>query len=233
MPNQATHEAAALPPATLVPIDGKSLPGQLVIPPSPIGLALVARLEHGGPASGAYEAIARAFVDKGFASFLVALDAANDAGASAPAGWLRGDVALISERIGAVIRWAAADTRIAGLPFGLFGVDTVAAAALVVASNDPPHLAAVVGCNARTDLVDRVLGKIAVPTLLIAGTRATDVLAANRVALEELRCEKRMVIAAGNLKESLQGRGARKVGNLAARWLDRHVARRIPPRPVR
>ena len=99
-------------------------------------------------------------------------------------------------------------------------------ACMVVAASAQPHLAAVVGCNARTDLVDRVLGRISVPTLLIAGTRATEVLAANRVAIQELRCEKRMVIAAGNLKVSLEGRGARKVGNLAARWLDRHVARR-------
>ena len=233
MPDRATHETAGLPSAALVPIDDESLPGQLVIPPCPMGLALVARVEHGGPASAAYEVIARAFVDKGFASFLVTLNAANDAAAGAPARWLRGDVALISERISAVIRWAAADRRTAGLPFGLFGVDTVAAAALVVASTDPPHLSAVVGCNARTDLVDRVLGKIAVPTLLIAGTRATDVLAANRISLEELRCEKRMVIAAGNLRESLEGRGARKVGGLAARWLDGHVARRIPARAVR
>jgi putative phosphoribosyl transferase len=225
MPDPATHEGPGA-PVTLVPMNGTTLPGHLVLPPSPIGLALIARLEHGGPASDAYGAIARAFVEKGFASFVVALDAANEAERNAPAGWLRGDVAMIAERMGAVIRWASAEPPTARLPIGLFGVDTVAAAALVVAASAPLHLAAVVGCNARTDLVDRVLGRIAVPTLLIAGTRATEVLAANRVAIQELRCEKRMVIAAGNLKVSLEGRGARKVGNLAARWLDRHVARR-------
>jgi dienelactone hydrolase len=224
MQDAATLDALG-PPVTLVPVNGSSLQGQLAVPPSPTGLALVARLEHGGPASDAWAAITRAFVERSFAALLVAADATSQA-AAGPKGWLREDLAAIAERIAAAIRWASAEPQTARLPIGLFGVDTVAAAALVVAADVHPQVAAVAVCNARTDLVDRALGRIAVPTLLIAGTRATEVLAANRAALAELRCEKRMVIAAGNLRESLEGRGARRVANLAARWFDQHLARR-------
>ena len=56
MPDPATHEGPGA-PVTLVPVNGTTLPGHLVLPPSPIGLALIARLEHGGPASEAYGAI--------------------------------------------------------------------------------------------------------------------------------------------------------------------------------
>jgi dienelactone hydrolase len=226
MPDAATPDAGG-PPVTLVPVNGASLRGQLAIPPSPMGLAVIAKLESGGPGPDAYAAIVRAFLEKRFAALLVSLDAPGEAPAGGSAGWLRPDVALIAERIAAAIRWASAEPQTARLPIGLFGVDVVAAASLVAAADGHPQVSAVVVCNARTDLVDRVLGRIAVPTLLIAGTRATEVVTANRAALAELSCEKRMVIAAGNLKESLEGRGARRVANLAARWFDRHVTKRV------
>lgn len=225
MPDAATFDAGG-PPVTLVPVNGTSLQGQLAVPPSPTGLAVIPKLERAGPASEAYAAIVRALVEKKFAALLLSLDDVDQAAAGGSGGWLRPDIALMAERISAAIRWASAEPRTARLPVGLFAVDTVAAAALVVAADAHPRVSAVVICNGRTDLVDRVLGRISVPILLIAGTRATEVLTANRAALAEISCEKRMVIAAGNLKESLEGRGARRVANLAARWFDRHLAKR-------
>lgn len=212
-------------PAALVPVDGTSLSGQLAVPPSPIGFMLIPKLEHGGPPAEAYAALALAFREKRFATLLVTLTAPEGAKVGEPAGWLRGDVAWIADRIGAVVRWAARRPEAAGVPAALFGIDTVAAGALMVAANPQPGIAAVVGFNARTDLVDRVLGKIAIPTLFIASSRATDVLAANRAALAEMRCEKRLVIAPGNLKESLDGRAPRKVATVAARWFDKQIVK--------
>jgi hypothetical protein len=212
-------------PPVLVPVDGTPLPGQLSIPTSPIGLALVARLEQGGPAAQAYAAMAKVFEQKGFACLLFTVCTDNEGALNASTGWLRGDVSLMADRISAAVRWASGQPQLARLPVGLLAIDTVGAAALVVASETNPRVSAVVGCNARTDLVDRVLGRIAIPTLLITGSRATELLLANRAALAELRCEKRLVIAAGNLRESLEGRGARRVANLAARWFERHMGK--------
>lgn len=212
------------PPAALVPVDGTSLSGQLAVPPSPIGFLLIPKLEHGGPPPEAYAALALAFREKRFSTLLVTLTLPQEQKANDPAGWLRPDVAFIADRIGAVVRWAGRRPE-AAVPLALFGIDSVAAGALVVAAQAQPGIAAVIGFNARTDLVDRVLGKIAVPTLLIASSRATDVLIANRAALAEMRCEKRLVIAPGNLKESLDGRAPRKVATLAARWFERQIVK--------
>ncbi|HTO99212.1 MAG TPA: hypothetical protein VMK66_19330 [Myxococcales bacterium] len=224
MTDPATQEAGD--PSVLVPVDGTPLLGQLFLPPSPVGLALIAKLEQGGPAAEAYAAMAKILGKRGFAWLLFTVSTHNEALLNASTGWLRSDVSLIADRISAALHWAAAQPKLGRLSIGLLGVDTVGAAALVVASETHPQLAAVVGCNARTDLVDRVLGRIAVPTLLIAGSRGTELLVANRAALAELRCEKRLVIAAGHLKPTLEGRAARRVASLSSRWFERHMARR-------
>jgi hypothetical protein len=61
MPDLVTHDARGA-PLTLVPSAGTRIPGQLLVPSSPIGLALIATLEDEGPEADAYSAIARVFV---------------------------------------------------------------------------------------------------------------------------------------------------------------------------
>ncbi len=222
MPEPSIHDAND-PAVAMVPVDGTSLLGQLAVPPSPIGLVLIPRLDHGGPPEAAYAAVALAFREKRFATVLVTLAPPSEGAGNEVTGWLRADIAQVADRIGAVVRSTARLPQAAGLPVALFAIDTVAAAALVAAGAPHAGIATIMAFNARTDLVDRALGKIAIPTLLIASSRATDVLTANRAALAELRCEKRLVIAPGNLKESLDGRAPRKLANLAARWFDRHI----------
>ena len=56
---------------------------------------------------------------------------------------------------------------------------------------------AVVSRGGRPDLAPRSLPLVAAPTLLIVGELDTDVLASNRAAAEELRCEKRIAIVPG------------------------------------
>jgi len=232
MPEASMQDASA-PPIALVHVEGTSLVGEVAAPPSPIGFVVIPHLEHRGPPAEAFVAMGRAFGEKRFATFVVTLASAEEAAAAESEGWLRGDIARIADRIAAAVGWAARAPQRANLPIGLFGVDTVAAGALVVAASSHPGVSAVVGCNARTDLVDRALGRITIPTLLIASSRATDVLSANRAALSEMRCQKRLVIAPGNLKESLEGRGARKVANLAARWFDRQMVRHAAAHGIR
>ncbi|MGZ6124620.1 MAG: hypothetical protein ACXWLR_06645, partial [Myxococcales bacterium] len=67
MPDLAMHDNGG-PPVTLIPANGRQLPGQLTVPPSPIGLAMIAKLEHGGPAAEAYAAIARVLGERRFAT---------------------------------------------------------------------------------------------------------------------------------------------------------------------
>jgi len=213
------------PPAAQVSINGTSLNGQLSVPASPIGFMLIPKLEHGGPPPEAYLSLAAALRAKRLATLLVTLPPPQEAKTTDSAGWLRPDVAFIAGRIATVVQWASRRPETAGVPAAVFGIDTVAAGALIAAAEPQPGVAAVIGFNARTDLVDRALGKIAIPALLIASSRATDVLIANRAALAEMRCEKRLVIAPGNLKESLDGRAPRKIANVAARWFERQIVK--------
>ncbi|HET9761044.1 MAG TPA: phosphoribosyltransferase family protein, partial [Nocardioidaceae bacterium] len=62
------------------------------------------------------------------------------------------DVDLLAGRLRAVLRWLAADPRTRGLPVGLFGASTGAAAALAAASYPEAGVSAVVSRGGRPDL---------------------------------------------------------------------------------
>jgi putative phosphoribosyl transferase len=89
------------------------------------------------------------------------------------------------------------DTETASLPIGYFGASTGAAAALVSAAGDEGAVAAIVSRGGRPDLAGPALGSVKTPTLLIVGGDDVEVLALNRVALADLRCEKELAIVPG------------------------------------
>jgi pimeloyl-ACP methyl ester carboxylesterase len=93
--------------------------------------------------------------------------------------------------------WARGDAETATLALGYFGASTGAAAALVAGAADRGRVAAIVSRGGRPDLAGTALGSVKAPTLLIVGGDDTQVLALNRSALAELRCEKKLVVVPG------------------------------------
>jgi putative phosphoribosyl transferase len=132
------------------------------------------------------------------------------------------DIDLLSGRLELAALWAMARQETAGLPVGLFGASTGAAAALVVAAHLPPGIAAVVSRGGRPDLAGAALEEVTAPTLLIVGSEDPVVVEVNREAERLLRCEKRLEVipGAGHLFE--EPRALERVAELAADWFLRH-----------
>jgi len=195
-----------------------SLPGELTVPPDAVGIAVFAHGSGSTRLSPRNVAVARALNERGIATLqfdLLTPAEANDRGNVF-------DIDLLSDRLEAATRWAATEEGSAGLPVGLFGASTGAAAALVVAARLSAGIAAVVSRGGRPDLAGAALEQVTGPTLLIVGSEDPVVVELNREAFASLRCEKRLEVipGAGHLFE--EPGALERVAELAADWFLRH-----------
>ena len=104
------------------------------------------------------------------------------------------DIPLLSRRLGEAVAWAKQQPALAGMPVGLFGSSTGAAAALVAAAAPQSDIAAVVSRGGRPDLAGDALPEVIAPTLLIVGGADRGVIELNERAAEVLRCDTRLVL---------------------------------------
>jgi putative phosphoribosyl transferase len=95
----------------------------------------------------------------------------------------RFDIGLLTERLVAACRWLQERPETGGVPLGLFGASTGAAAALKASVAVPDLVSAVVSRGGRPDLAQGALPLVSVPTLLIVGDADPQVLELNRRAL--------------------------------------------------
>jgi putative phosphoribosyl transferase len=107
----------------------------------------------------------------------------------------RFDIPLLTRRLSGAIGWLAEQPDADDLPLGLFGSSTGAAAALVVAALLPDRICAVVSRGGRVDLAGDYLGQVKAPTLLIVGSRDTEVLGLNVEARARLSSAELAVVA--------------------------------------
>jgi dienelactone hydrolase len=139
------------------------------------------------------------------------------------------DIPLLAGRLVQAVRWLDRQPGVAGLPLGLFGASTGAAAALVAAAELGSRIGAVVSRGGRPDLAGGALDRIRVPTLLIVGGADSVVIELNEQALARLRGPKTLQIVPG-ASHLFPERGALEaVIAHAAKWFERHLA--PPPAP--
>jgi pimeloyl-ACP methyl ester carboxylesterase len=136
---------------------------------------------------------------------------------------LRFDIGLLASRVMALIDWMVDHEPTAGLPIGLFGASTGAAAALVAAAERPDPVKAVVSRGGRPDLAGGYLAKVRQPTLLIVGERDDVVIELNRQALNQLQGETRLVIVPGATHLFSEPGTLEQVARLARDWFVRHL----------
>lgn len=134
------------------------------------------------------------------------------------------DIALLAERLGDAVRWLGAQAALAGLPLGLFGASTGAAAALVAAAQFPNRVGAVVSRGGRPDLAADALGAVRAPTLLIVGGLDVAVIELNERALARLSAIKALEIVPGASHLFPEPGALDAVIDLAGRWFERHLA---------
>jgi putative phosphoribosyl transferase len=107
------------------------------------------------------------------------------------------DIPLLSRRVAGAVRWLRDRPDTAGLPVGLFGASTGAAAALWAAADPELSIGAVVSRGGRPDLAGDRLPQVTSPTLLVVGSADPVVLDLNREALARLRCPRRLAVVEG------------------------------------
>jgi pimeloyl-ACP methyl ester carboxylesterase len=136
---------------------------------------------------------------------------------------LRFDIELLTKRVVGATKWLLANSALSGLKIGYFGASTGAAAALVAAAEFGKYISAIVSRGGRPDLAGPALSRVKAPTLLIVGGNDFTVIDLNKRAMEQLKCEKKLVVVpdAGHLFE--EPGALEQVADHAIRWFKNYL----------
>jgi len=203
-----------------VTLGGLRLPGSLQLPAGAVlGLVVFAHGSGSSRHSPRNRFVADELCKRGLATLLFDLLADEEALDRRNVF----DIPLLAGRLREAIAWQAGMRQIAGLPTGLFGASTGAAAALVAAAALPDKIAAVVSRGGRPDLADAALAKVRAPTLLIVGGADEEVLELNRWAAAQMTCENALRVVPG-ATHLFEERGAlAAVAAFAGDWFVQHM----------
>lgn len=200
------------------------LEGMLAVPEASSGIVLFAHGSGSGRFSPRNNFVARALREAGFATLLFDLLTEKEAQDRANVF----DIKLLAERLSMATNWVRQDRDTAALAVGYFGASTGAAATLVAAASGAWPIAAIVSRGGRPDLAGRALAKVTAPTLLIVGGDDPTVLDLNRIALDELSCEKRLAVVPGATHLFEEPGALETVVDLAGNWFASHLAKGAP-----
>ena len=134
------------------------------------------------------------------------------------------NVSLLADRVVETIHWLDRKDELAGLPFGLFGASTGAAAAIIAAAKCPDRVRAVVSRGGRPDLAGPALDIARAPTLLLVGGADVEVLELNRQALTRLQGPKALEVIAGASHLFPEPGALEAVVQYAAAWFLRYLS---------
>lgn len=134
----------------------------------------------------------------------------------------RFNIALLTERLIAIIHWLKKQPETKNLSIGLFGASTGAAAALEVAATLGQEIYAVVSRGGRPDLAAKVLGKVVSPSLFIVGGNDFGVIELNQEAFALLQCPKKFEVVPTATHLFEEPGTLEEVARLAKNWFDKY-----------
>lgn len=207
-----------------IPVRGGRLLGDLAIPNDPIGVVVFAHGSGSSRFSPRNRAVARRLQSHGLATLLVDLLTPIEEAQDRRTAHLRFDIELLVRRVEATLDWSLSDSRLRGLPIGLYGSSTGAAAALAAAAHEPDVVAAIVARSGRPDLVEPLLPQVMAPTLFVVGSHDSDLLDRNQYAATRLHCTHRTSIVSGASQLFAEPGALDRAANLASAWFVRHLA---------
>ncbi|HEU4620479.1 MAG TPA: dienelactone hydrolase family protein [Gammaproteobacteria bacterium] len=211
-----------------LPAGPVTLEGDLVLPEGARGIVLFAHGSGSGRHSPRNRHVARLLNDGKLATLLVDLLTVQEEVIDLRTAHLRFDIGLLAERLVAATDWLTQRPETRQLRIGYFGASTGAAAALVAAAERLDVARAVVSRGGRPDLAGPALPRVRAPTLLIVGGNDFQVIELNRLALAQLRCEKRLVVVPGATHLFEEPGALDEVARLAREWFERYL---VPAEP--
>ncbi|WP_199231308.1 dienelactone hydrolase family protein [Falsiroseomonas bella] len=199
------------------------------LPPRARGIVLFAHGSGSGRLSPRNRQVAAALNDCGLATLLFDLLTEEEAADRRKVF----DIGLLAERLGTAMAFTARHPGTAGLPLGLFGASTGAAAALVAAAARPEAVGAVVSRGGRPDLAGEAsLGRVVAPTLLIVGGADREVLALNAEARSRMTCPSELAVVPGATHLFEEPGALERVSHLTSAWFQRWLAPEAKDVPV-
>jgi len=133
------------------------------------------------------------------------------------------DIRLLTDRLVAAVGQMQHEPKIEGLPIGLFGASTGAAAAIDAAAQLGDQVRAVVSRGGRPDLASHI-EEVAAPVLLVVGGDDTVVLDLNREAAQRITAEHELEVVEGATHLFEEPGTLRQVAALAREWFTRWFA---------
>ncbi|MFE2755138.1 dienelactone hydrolase family protein [Actinosynnema sp. NPDC059335] len=193
----------------------------LGIPPDPAGVVVFAHGSGSSRHSERNRAVAESLRRDGFATLLLDLLTEHEDREDRVTRRHRFDIELLAERVAAAVEWASHARPTRGLPIGLFGASTGAAA--LVAAAGTYLVRAVVSRGGRPDLAGSALARVRAPTLLVVGGRDEQVLELNREAAERLVAPRRLEVVEGATHLFEEPGALEAVAELAGRWFRQYL----------
>jgi len=201
------------------------LQGDLMMPVDPLGLVIFAHGSGSSRHSSRNRYVAEVLQHAGMATLLFDLLTIEEEQRGA---MLRFDIGVLAKRL--IDATHATVPKMIDAPIGYFGASTGGGAALVAAAQLGDAIRAVVSRGGRPDLAGAALPLVRAATLLIVGGNDTPVIAMNRSALAQLRCEKRLEIVPGATHLFEEAGTLEAVARSAAQWFVDHF--RAPAQEV-
>lgn len=201
---------------------GGELAGDLTVPDQPVGIVVFAHGSGSSRHSRRNRAVAQVLQRRGFATLLLDLLTEDEEQVDLRSRQLRFDIGLLTARVSTAVAQIREHAAARGLPVGLFGASTGAAAALVAAADDH-SIRAVVSRGGRPDLAGDALRRVQAPTLLIVGSLDVQVLDLNRQASLKSVAETRIEVVQGATHLFEESGALEEVARLAGDWFHDHV----------
>jgi dienelactone hydrolase len=211
-------------------VDSVRLNGALRIPDAASGIVLFAHGSGSGRHSPRNTYVAERLGESGLATLLFDLLTEQEEAIDARTAELRFDIALLTDRLVAATTWTLAQRALEDFRIGYFGASTGAAAALAAAAR-VQTVSAVVSRGGRPDLAGPALTQVRAATLLIVGGDDHEVLALNRRALKQMRCEAKLEVVPGATHLFVEPGTLEQVAALSAEWFSRHCQAAPKPPP--
>lgn len=200
-----------------------NLEGNLTIPDSAKALVVFVHGSGSSRSSPRNQYVARTLNQAGLATLLFDLLTEDENQIDQFTRELRFNIEMLSERTIAAIDWIAEQSELRGLPIGLFGASTGAAAALNAASERPEQVATVVSRGGRPDLALQNIAKVKAPTLLLVGGLDFQVIEMNRTAANAMNAECKIAIIEGATHLFEEPDTLEQVAQMAQQWIIKHL----------
>ena len=199
------------------------LDGHLTIPENARGIVLFPYAIENEQRVSYTASLAWLFNEQGIATILVDLLTPEEKALDKETGFFRENVNVLHQRIIGIANWLIETPETQNLRICYFGVGVTGAAVLIAAAERPDAVVTVIATAQRLDLARDYLPPVEAPVLLLGGENDSQANESSRLALEQLRAEKKLetIAGAGHLFEDTST--LEEVARLAIQWFEQHL----------